>query len=198
MGGVRRDQTLYLAARGLFLLRYVLVYNLPTCHAERACSSKSRPRLNAFSSHLPAEDSTGRTGRASIEPGESLYALHVDLYVKPDRREEFLEAIRGDQEGALTSEDRCVAYLFGEDADEPNTFHMFEQYVDRAGFEQHAKSPHYGKWSEFKATEPFSASAKVAYYTTIESLDTNSDVQAKAAVSSAGAPPAGFEWGGVF
>ena len=34
----------------------------------------------------------------------------------------------------------------------------------RDGFAAHAKTPHYARWAEFKATEPFSAPAKVGYY----------------------------------
>ena len=55
--------------------------------------------------------------------------------MKPERRNAFLEAMRGDQEGALTTEPACASYLFGEDANEPNTFHMYEAYAyGRAGF----------------------------------------------------------------
>ena len=42
---------------------------------------------------------------------------------------------------------------------------MFEAYSGgRDGFAQHSKTPHYTRWAEFKATEPFSAPAMVGYY----------------------------------
>ena len=34
----------------------------------------------------------------------------------------------------------------------------------REGFAAHAKTAHYARWAEFKATDPFSAPAKVGYY----------------------------------
>ena len=89
-----------------------------------------------------------------------LYCLNVQLCIKPERRDEFLATIKANQAGTLTKEPLAVTYLFGEDANEPNTFHMFEQYLGRDGFAQHAASPHYGAWAEFKATEPFSAPAR--------------------------------------
>ena len=112
------------------------------------------------------EDSPGRVGLATVAPGEQLFSLHVALHVKPERREDFLTALRSDQAGALSTEEACAAYLFGEDENEANTFHMFEQYTGgRAGFTSHSQTPHYEAWAAFKATEPFSAPATVSYYT---------------------------------
>jgi len=115
------------------------------------------------------EDAPGQSGQAAaaLADGKSLFCLNVALYVKPERRDEFLEAMRGDQRGALESEPACVTYLFGEDAKEPSTFHMFEQYVGRAGFEEHARSEHYAAWTAFKATDPFAKPAVVSYYNTM-------------------------------
>ena len=119
------------------------------------------------------EGAPGRAGLCAVDAAKSMFCLHVALHVKPERKEEFLEAMKGDQTGALDSEPACANYLFGEDSDAPLTFHMFERYVDRAGFEAHAQSPHYKKWSEFKTAEPlgpkgpFSAPAKVSYYNTM-------------------------------
>lgn len=94
-----------------------------------------------------------------------LFCLDVQMSVKPESREAFLEALRADQQGALTSEPLAVSYLFGEDTETPNVFHMFEAYSGgRDGFAQHSQTPHYSKWAEFKAAEPFSAPAKVGYY----------------------------------
>ena len=87
------------------------------------------------------------------------------MSVKPESREAFLEALRADQQGALADEPQAVSYLFGEDTETPNVFHMFEAYSGgRDGFTAHSKTPHYAKWAEFKATDPFSAPAKVGYY----------------------------------
>ena len=143
------------------------------------------------------EDTVGRPGPAVTAPGDSLFCLNVALHVKPDRRAEFLDAMRVDQAGALNSEPNAATYLFGEDASTPNTFHMFEQYIGRAGFEEHAQSPHYAAWAKFKATSPFAKPATVAYYNTIEGL--SAAATADASAEAVGAPaPAGFAWGGTF
>ena len=74
------------------------------------------------------EDSAGTPGLGKVEPGESTFGLIVRLCIKPDRRESFLAAMRADQDGALTAEPFCVSYIFGEDENEPDIFHMFELY----------------------------------------------------------------------
>ena len=83
------------------------------------------------------------------------------------KRDAFLDALRADQRGAVTSEPNAVSYLFGEDDTTPNVFHMFEAYSGggRGGFEEHARTEHYGKWAEFKVDEePFSSPPVVGYY----------------------------------
>ena len=119
------------------------------------------PVVSLYTEALP-----GRPGKATGDG--SKFCLNVALHVKPERREEFLAAMKVDQNGALDTEPDCFQYLFGEDEDEPNTFHMFEQYTSREGFSMHAKSDSYAAWSAFKATDPFSKPATVSYYNTIE------------------------------
>lgn len=105
--------------------------------------------------------------REVLDDGDftKLFCLDVTMSVKPESRDAFLEALRHDQKGAVAAEPLAVSYLFGEDTETANVFHMFEAYSGgRDGFAAHAKTPHYAKWAEFKATEPFSAPAKVGYY----------------------------------
>ena len=148
------------------------------------------------------EDSPGRAGPAGALAAEQ-FCLHVAMRVKPERRDEFLAALRADQAGALDTESACAAYLFGEDQNEPNTFHMFEAYTGgRAGFAEHSKTPHYTAWADFKATEPFAKPATVSYYTMIaaqaEPLPATGTATTGPGDAAAGAAPAGFEWGGVY
>jgi len=95
-----------------------------------------------------------------------LFCLDVRMRVRPEKRDAFLAALRADQRGAVTSEPNAVSYLFGEDATTPNVFHMFEAYSGgRGGFEEHARTEHYGKWAEFKVDEePFASPSGVGYY----------------------------------
>jgi quinol monooxygenase YgiN len=109
------------------------------------------------------EDCVSKLGLASVKEGNSTFGLVVRLCVKNERRGDFLAAMRADQRGALTTEPLAVTYLFGEDTETPNVFHMFERYLSRAGFEEHAKSPSYQAWAAFKATDPFSEPTQVKY-----------------------------------
>ena len=69
-----------------------------------------------------------------------LHCLNVQLCIKPERRDEFLATIKANQAGTLSKEPLAVTYLFGEDENTPNTFHFFEQYEGRAGFEAHTQA----------------------------------------------------------
>ena len=87
---------------------------------------------------------------AQAESSEAaLYCLNVKLCIKPEVREEFLDCIRANQRGTLSSEPLAVTYVFGEDESTPNTFHFFEQYRGVEGFEAHTKSPHFADWETF-------------------------------------------------
>ena len=66
-------------------------------------------------------------------PDSALFCLNVCLRVKPERREEFLDCIRANQEGTLTTEPLAVTYAYGEDESTPDTWRFFEQYVGKAG-----------------------------------------------------------------
>ena len=103
-------------------------------------------------------------GLAFAQDYVSTFGLVVRFCVKDGRRKEFLAAIRADQLGALTTEPLAVSYLFGEDTDACNVFHMFERYASREGFEEHTQSTSYKAWAEFKATEPFAEQTQVKYF----------------------------------
>ena len=64
-------------------------------------------------------------------PDSALFCLNVCLRVKPERREEFLDCIRANQEGTLTTEPLAVTYAYGEDESTPDTWRFFEQYVGK-------------------------------------------------------------------
>jgi len=102
---------------------------------------------------------------AGVEQQSALYSLHVCLQVKPERRGEFLTCIEANQRGTMMSEPLAVRYLFGEDENMPNTFHFYEAYKSREGFEAHTKTPHFSDWESFVATEPLSAEPQVTFYT---------------------------------
>ena len=57
----------------------------------------------------------------------------------------------------FSSEPLAIEYVWGEDVDTPNTFHFYEKYEGRGGFEAHTQAPHFEAWEAFAATAPFLA-----------------------------------------
>jgi quinol monooxygenase YgiN len=105
-----------------------------------------------------------------VENGEKgsvkLFCLDVTMQVRPEMRDMFLDELRLDQRGAMDTEPNAVSYLFGEDVNIPNLFHMFEAYTGgRSGFEEHMRTPHYTRWTKFKEEyAPFVEPIEVGYY----------------------------------
>ena len=65
------------------------------------------------------------------------YCLNVNLYIKQERRDEFLKVIKQNAQGSRTNEPKCRLYIYGESTTSPNTFHFQEIYDDKDGFIQH-------------------------------------------------------------
>lgn len=61
-----------------------------------------------------------------------LFCLDVQLSIKPEKRLDFLEALRANQAGVIHSEWKAVSFIFGEDVTTFNVFHIFEAYVEGA------------------------------------------------------------------
>ena len=92
------------------------------------------------------------------------FCLNVKLCVKPERRSEFIDCIQNNQKGTLATEPLAIEYVWGEDTAEANTFHFYEQYQGRQGFEAHQTTEHFAAWERFAATEPFTAQPVVSFY----------------------------------
>lgn len=85
----------------------------------------------------------------------AFYSLNVRLRVKADRREEFLSSLRANRDATIGNEPLAVSYIFGEDENELNTFHLHEQYKGEEGFAAHKASEHFQVWKKFMETDPF-------------------------------------------
>mmetsp|Transcript_23066 Transcript_23066/g.39014 ORF Transcript_23066/g.39014 Transcript_23066/m.39014 type:complete len:150 (+) Transcript_23066:20-469(+) len=96
-----------------------------------------------------------------------VYALNVDLFVKEDRRAEFIQVIQNNQAGTLGTERLVISFDWGEDTSERNTFHFHEQYAGEDGFKAHTQTPHFAAWEAFASSEPtpFTAPPQVKFYT---------------------------------
>ena len=54
--------------------------------------------------------------------------------------------------------------MFGEDEKTPNTFHFYESYKGREGFEAHTKTPHFAAWEKFASSDPFTKPPEVVFF----------------------------------
>ena len=81
----------------------------------------------------------------------SPYALMVTVWVKPERRAEFLDVLAADAKGTR-AEPENLRFDLLEDEDEPNKFHFYSVYKSSAGLDFHRTTPHYKAWSDFRAS----------------------------------------------
>ncbi len=101
-------------------------------------------------------------------PIRSAYCVHVELFVKSEFREEFLEVIRNNQRGSNEEEPLCLQYVYGESTAEPNKFIFHEEYAGaddgKEGFEAHTTAPHFKIWEEFVEKDPFTKEPIVKFF----------------------------------
>lgn len=76
----------------------------------------------------------------------SKFCLNVKLCIKSERRAEFIDCIRNNQKGTLSTEPLAIEYVWGEDTEVANTFHFYEKYQGKQGFEAHQATPHFAAW----------------------------------------------------
>ena len=95
------------------------------------------------------------------------YCLNVNIYVKPERRDEFIENIKNNQLNTLLNEPLAIQYTWGESTSEPNTFYFHEEYESVEGFQAHTKSEHFAKWEKFANSNPFAKPPEVMFFTTM-------------------------------
>lgn len=77
-----------------------------------------------------------------------MYVLMVTLNIKPERREQFMEALLGDARGSNEDEPGCLRFDMLQDAEDPNQVHLYEVYRDEAAFKAHQQAPHFVKWRD--------------------------------------------------
>jgi quinol monooxygenase YgiN len=96
---------------------------------------------------------------SKLENRPDTFCLNVELCIKPELRDEFLDVIANNKKGSDDDEPLCLQYSWGESATVENRFYFHEQYKgDRKGlegFEQHCRSPHFKVWEDFTKKDPF-------------------------------------------
>jgi (4S)-4-hydroxy-5-phosphonooxypentane-2,3-dione isomerase len=76
-----------------------------------------------------------------------MYTVIVNLQVKPDMVDDFLEAMGENSRASRRDEPGCLRFDVHRDNDDPNHFVLYELYADERAFtEAHRSAPHYEKW----------------------------------------------------
>ena len=100
-------------------------------------------------------------------PVRKVFAVSVELCLKPDMREEFLEVITNSQKCSI-KEPLCLQYSIAESTSDKNQFILHEEYESKAGFEAHIATPHFKIWEQFVSKEPFSKPPVIEPFRSIE------------------------------
>ena len=72
--------------------------------------------------------------------------LLVEVNVKPERLDEFLELIKYDAEHSENDEPGCLRFDVLQDNSDPNKFFFYEVYLDENAVKAHQAAPHYARW----------------------------------------------------
>jgi (4S)-4-hydroxy-5-phosphonooxypentane-2,3-dione isomerase len=76
-----------------------------------------------------------------------VYTVIVNLQVKPDMVDAFVEAIGENSRASRRDEPGCLRFDVHRDNDDPTHFVLYELYADERAFtEAHRSAPHYEKW----------------------------------------------------
>jgi len=76
-----------------------------------------------------------------------MYAVVVNIHVKPEDVTAFLAATRDNYVGTRT-ETQNHRWDLLQRTDDPNRFVLYEVYDDESGFTAHQQTAHYLKWKE--------------------------------------------------
>ena len=94
----------------------------------------------------------------------SLRCAHETSPRALQRRDEFIECIKNNKAGTLSTEPGALQYTWGESEGEPNTFYFHEEYKDKEGFLAHTKTPHFAAWEKFASSDPFTKPPEVVFF----------------------------------
>ena len=75
-----------------------------------------------------------------------MIAKWVKVRVKPEKRQEFLDAIEVDALGSERDEPGCARFNVLQDMEDENVYYFYEAYRDEAAVLAHRAAPHYQVW----------------------------------------------------
>jgi autoinducer 2-degrading protein len=78
--------------------------------------------------------------------GDALRSLIVSLDVRPEKRDEFLQAIRTNAGASVRDEPGCIRFDVLELTESKNRFVLYEVYEDEEAIAMHRSSAHYTQW----------------------------------------------------
>ena len=77
-----------------------------------------------------------------------MIAIWVKVRIKPQMRQEFLEAIEVDALGSERDEPGCARFNVLQDMQDEAVYYFYEVYKDEAAFQAHTQAPHFIKWRD--------------------------------------------------
>ena len=77
-----------------------------------------------------------------------MFAVMVNVYIKPEHKKEFVEAMFDDARGSVQNESTCLQFNVIQDLEDENCLHLYEVYTSAEAFEAHTKTPHFTRWVE--------------------------------------------------
>ena len=81
-----------------------------------------------------------------------MFTVIVNLTVRPDRVEEFLDGVHANALASVRDEPGCLRFDVHRSTDQPHRFVLYEIYASPGAFyTQHRNEPHYVAWREVAA-----------------------------------------------
>jgi len=81
-----------------------------------------------------------------------MYTVLVNLTVRTDLVDEFVDGIRVNAAASLRDETGCLRFDVNRSTERPNEFILYELYADEDAFYvAHRKAPHYAEWKRVAA-----------------------------------------------
>src|SRR5262245_51953190 len=74
-----------------------------------------------------------------------MYVMFVEVHVKPESRERFLEIAIENAQKSVEAEPGCLRFDVLSDPTDPNLFYYYEVFRDAEAYAAHGKRPH-GPW----------------------------------------------------
>jgi quinol monooxygenase YgiN len=77
-----------------------------------------------------------------------MYAVTPTFRIRPEHVAAFIAASLDDARGSVRDEAGCLRFDVVQDAADETRILFFEVYRDKAAFDHHLTTPHFGRWNE--------------------------------------------------